>query len=887
MFRKLAVKNFKIVKFQSLTSFKFSDFVNSNNSHPFYFIRKNSWKLADTNPIKENFNSEKEKLLQAIDESKRNFMEESYFGKVGVEIEHLDNEEEKNFIYQTYETIKENKSNSELLSISNSELVNSLKLLGGCEKFEDFLNKKFPTFKRYSGEGINSLIPLVNCILSMYCHKENPVEDVILSMGHRGRLNILAMILDFPVRNLLHKINNNSDLPIDIPGICDIVTHIAGSKKKNFMAGNLNSKEITFSMIHNPSHLEMNYPIALGKTVAKRNDYSSNFSNNSAVDIEKVANICLHGDAAVSGQGVIYETLSMSNKMTYTGTIHIITNNQLGFTTEKPWTKPSDIFKGFDIPILHVNSNSMKDILAVAKVASYYQKKYKKDIVINLIGWRKYGHNEVDEPSFTQPLMYKAIRSKKKYYDELKDQLIASKIISEDNVKKSENLFENHLEKEFELSKNLVLSTKDLKNEKYPGSKSLTGKWTDLTFPHLSKFSKNGNTSINREELIQIIKDSVSLPKNFNVHQRLSNFYIKSRLEGIEKNEIDWPTAEAIAFGSLLKEGFNVRISGQDSMRGTFSQRHAGLVDQISGKIEIPFEKYFRFNGKTNEGRFEVNNSILSELGVMLYDYGFSLENSKNLVLWEAQFGDFSNCAQVVFDQFISTAEAKWLRYSAFTVLLPHGFDGAGPEHSTSRVERILQLVTHQGHSDGVPDCRNINFQVVFPTTSANYFHFIRRQMKRDYRKPLVVITPKIGLRHELYNSKIEDFEGEYKPIITSGSEQSTICVFTSGQSFINLQNFKNCSLVRIEELAPFPIKEIEQYLIKLKNLKKVVFFQEESLNAGTFYYCLPYLQKILGNSIKIEYVGRPAQEAANGCVNYHKQELKDIQEKLSKTLLI
>lgn len=853
-------------------------------------LKSKSFKFANTNPIFE-LTSEDKKNLETqlknlnLNEEEKLFIKKTYFSGIGLETYHLENNSEREFINSQLEFHYEK-------DVSKTEMTNFISLLCGCEKFEKLLTTKFPTFKRYSGEGLNSLIPLLQTILSMYSNKNSEILDVVVSMGHRCRLNVLSMIFDYPVKNILYKINDGRDIPQDIPGLCDIVTHLASTREKQYtIDGNIsNSKNIKVSMLNNPSHLEMNYPLGLGKSVAKRNDYYQEFSNNDLEDLnnknDKVAYIAIHGDAAVSGQGVIYETLAMVNKENMVGTIHIIANNQIGFTTEKTWSKPSDVFKGFDYPILHVNSNDYKSIIISGKIAVEYRNKFKKDIVINLIGWRKYGHNEVDDPTFTQPHMYSLIKNKPSYYDEIKT------LLSDKTINNIEKAFDTHLEKEFNQMKDYIPDSKMTRDPNFLGSRSLTHKWKDINFPHLSKYVKNGDTVLSKEKVVEYIKSSVDIPKTLNIHQRLKNFYVKSRIESINKNEIDFPTGEISAFASLLDEGFNIRISGQDVMRGTFSQRHCGLVDQTNNNIFYPLEKYF--NKVKKEGRFEVNNSILSELGVMLYEFGYSMENPKNLVLWEAQFGDFSNVAQLVFDQYISTSEAKWLRQSAFTVLLPHGFDGAGPEHSTSRIERILQNVNNQGHSSNIPDCRNLNFQVVQPTTSANYFHFLRRQMKRDYRKPLVVITPKIGLRHSSYNSKLEDFESEYKPIIVSNHGNKIQKVyFTSGQSFLNFEGLKqeNICLIRIEELAPFPILEIKNYLkeiLKVSKSTQFYYFQEESLNSGTFYYSFPYLSKILKDlnlETEINYIGREAQETANGCVKDHKNEVKKLKDDLAKSL--
>lgn len=961
-------------------SFNYSYFNNQlyskNSDYLSYYIRKNSWKYANINPLKDYNIDELDidnNLKQALKKEENNYLLNNYLSSIGCEFEHIDSDEEKIFLYSIIEG-KLIEDNFEILNdynfkeksdVSKTELINAFKSLCGCEKLEEFIHKKYPSFKRYSGEGINALIPLIQSILSGFSSKSSTYKDIVMSMGHRGRVNVLAMIFDYPVSNILYKIDNKREIPEEIPGIDDILTHIAPSREKAFnINGNLNtSKPLKVSMVHNPSHLEMTYPVAIGKVVAKRNDYffenkdntkSYKFNSNiteELVDnsISRVGSIAIHGDAAVSGQGVIYETLAFMNKTNHTGTVHIITNNQVGFTTEKSWTKPSDVFKGFDIPVVHVNGNDLVAVIKAGKIAQAFSEKYKKDIVINLIGWRKYGHNEVDEPSFTQPLMYKIIRAKESLYNTMKSKFIKNKIMTEDSILKTENKYNTHLNSEFDKSKSMKLDINDTTNNSYLGSKTLTHKWKNISFSRLRNnkeynfnYLNNLKTNISLDKLLEYVKTSVGLSKDHIIHARLQSYYMKSRLDIIkqisqdksnnDKNIIDWPTAETIAFASLLDEGYNVRISGQDVMRGTFSQRHLGLVDQNTNKIEYPLDKYFKVSTDENENnlsiynksRLEVNNSILSELGVILFEYGYSLENPNNFTIWEAQFGDFANTGQLSFDNFLACSEAKWLRQSGLTILLPHGFDGAGPDHSSSRIERFLQLINNQGHSllnnnsftdneyNCVPTLSNTNMIVSQPTTAANYFHLLRRQMKLPFKKPLIVLTPKIGLRHIEYNSCVDDFICEnkhgFKPIITNYKDNKNTniknIVFSSGQAFLNLRNKDNKDLmdvydnnstifIRIEELAPFPVEAISEFLSNINKFAldaNVYFLQEESLNAGAFNYCEPYLRYILRknkfkNCNNIIYIGRPAQEAANGGVNDHKKEtvtlIKDIKNNL------
>jgi probable 2-oxoglutarate dehydrogenase E1 component DHKTD1 len=485
--------------------------------------------------------------------------------------------------------------------------------------------------------------------------------------------------MDYPVKDLLNKILGKRDIPEEIEGIDDVVSHVATSNSKTFcLDGNLSGhKPIQISMLHNPSHLEAINPVGMGKAYAKIQDNGGND--------EKVLNLVIHGDAAVSGQGVIYETLSFhrSPLCDVGGTVHIITNNQIGYTTQGEQARSSrhssDIFKAYDIPIIHVNADDVDTVIKVAKFAYNYRKEYKKDIVIDLIGWRKHGHNEVDEPMFTQPNMYKVIKSKQETVDTFKARLISEGVITEDQVKNLADKFTKILEDEFAKAKEFKLTIENVRNENYKGNKSLTHKWKELQFPQFCEPDESVKTGISVNDAKAILKASATLPSEFKVHPRLNKYFVTERLNSIEKGIVDWPGAEMIAFGSLLKEGYNVRISGQDVTRGTFSQRHIGLFDQETNQAYFPLKDTKNFPIK---GRLEVNNSSLSEMAVMLFEYGYSLENPNNMVFWEAQFGDFVNGAQIVQDQFIASGEKKWMRQSGLTLLLPHGFDGTGPEHS-------------------------------------------------------------------------------------------------------------------------------------------------------------------------------------------------------------
>jgi probable 2-oxoglutarate dehydrogenase E1 component DHKTD1 len=569
------------------------------------------------------------------------YLSRLYLKNVGVEFEHIDEDEEKAWLYENYENLMEKDT-------TNMELINAFKLLYPADLFEKFLHTKFPTFKRYSGEGANTLLVLLYSILAECSKKESQANSAILAMPHRGRLNVLPLLLDYPVSHLLSKIQGKRDMPKEIEGIDDVVSHVAVTNDKIFcMDGALgNYKPIRVSLLHNPSHLEAINPVAMGKTYAKVQDNCSN--------TESVLNITMHGDSALSAQGVIYESLSFhkSPKCNLGGTLHIVTNNQIGYTTQNDQSRSSlhctDIFKTYSIPIIHVNSDDIESLIKVGKLAYMYKQKYKKDFVINLVCWRKYGHNEVDEPMFTQPTMYKCIKNKKESVEIFKNYLMEKNLIDDSAIKNLEGKYMKILNDEYKRSQSFELKLEDVKNEKFKGNKSLTHKWKGMEFPQFCKKDSELVTGVkNTEEIKDVLKTSVKLPDNFKVHSRLNQYFINGRLNLIQKGLVDWPGAEMAAFGTLLQEGFNVRISGQDVTRGTFSQRHIGFVDQETNEVYYPFAD--KNNFAYLNGRLEVNNSSLSEFAVMLFEYGYSWESPKNFVIWEAQFGDFVNGAQVKY----------------------------------------------------------------------------------------------------------------------------------------------------------------------------------------------------------------------------------------------
>lgn len=604
---------------------------------------------------------------------------------------------------------------------------------------------------------------------------EQGISDVVLAMPHRGRFNVLVELLDYPAEELFRKISGKSDLPSEFyTAIDDVTSHVATSTRKAYSSKffedrrvvNISiiggsgdgSKEINVSMLHNPSHLEAVNPVSMGKTRAKQDEIE---------DINKILNLQLHGDAAFAGQGVIYESFAISRAPSFNinGTVHIICNNQIGFTTVpregRSTQYSSDIVKAFGIPVIHVNADCPEDVLRVSELALKYRQKFKKDFMIDLIGYRRHGHNELDEPEFTQPHMYKKIRGAQTTAPNLYHQsLVSSGVSSEGEIQEIREKIGQELEASYRARENIQKTFDQITNPDFKGNSAFTGKWKDCTF---SIHGKDGKTGYDSELLKKFAQASVHTPANFEVHPRMKKHHIEARLGQIDKNSVDWATAEAAAFGSLLNEGYNIRFTGQDVERGTFSHRHLTLTD---AKTEQKYQPYRHQNDQFKpKGRFHLHNSPLSEAGVLSYEFGYSTESPNNLVIWEAQFGDFFNPAQVAFDTYITCSEAKWVRQSSLVCLLPHGMDGAGPEHSSCRIERFLQM----GASDGLnrnlelrehdphrnrlsiqdeyftENHQDVNFQFAQPSTPANYFHLLRRQMMRNFRKPLILAAPKIG----------------------------------------------------------------------------------------------------------------------------------------------
>ena len=681
-------------------------------------------------------------------------------------------------------------------------------------------------------------------------------------MPHRGRSNIMIGSMNYPIEAIFHKLSGESELPDNIQGSGDVFSHLC-LQKRITIANNKNGK---ITLLPNPSHLEAGNPVGLGATYAF-NKY------------QKPEEICLsvqfHGDAAFTGQGVVSECLQLSQLPNFSvdGTLHIICNNQIGFTTPASHGRSSryasDPAKAIDIPIIHANADKPEEIVKAVCLAVEYRKKFKKDVVIDIIGWRKMGHNELDEPLFTQPQMYKKIRERPSTAQSYAETILSTEKISEIRQK---------CFNEFEFALN---QAKKYKPELIPLQKG----WPITQNPN--EQISQVDTGVSKNVLISAALKSVFTPNNFDLHPRLQKYHVENRKDQLETGKIDWATAESMAFGSLIYEGFNVRLSGQDVCRGTFSHRHLKFLDQTTGLEWEPFGKEWK--EAHGNSKLELAPSSLSEFAVLGFEYGLSISTQNVLPIWEAQFGDFFNGAQIVFDTFISNGEVKWGLTSNLTVILPHGFDGAGPEHSSSRMERFLQACDESSKG---------NWIIAYPTTPANYFHLLRRQMKRNYRKPLIIVGPKTLLRSLQAISPISDFMpgSHFEPVLvdyihTNCESDNVKIIFMTGKFYYEVKKEyveesapQSVIFIRLEELNPFPFKEIISIFEQnahIKNVKEIIWCQEEPKNMGAYSFVAPKLTELLKKPVK--FVGRKASAApATGISKLHKNELLEIIQEIT-----
>ncbi len=788
----------------------------------------------------------------------------TYCGSVAIEFMHINDPEEKAWLQQRIE------GRDKEINFTPEGKVAIFNKLIEAEHFEKFLGRKYVGTKRFGLDGGEAMVPALEGIIKT--GGQMGLKEVVIGMPHRGRLNVLANVMQKPYRAIFHEFRGGSANPEDVGGSGDVKYHLGTSADREF-DGNL----VHLSLTANPSHLEAVNPVVLGKVRAKQT--MSDDTNRT-----EVLPLLLHGDAAFAGQGIVAECLMFSGIRGYNtgGTIHFIVNNQIGFTTSPQFARsspyPSDVAKMVQAPIFHVNGDDPEAVTFVTKIATEFRQTFKRDVVIDMVCYRRFGHNESDEPAFTQPLMYQAIRSKRSVTALYEDRLISEGLLDKEKADGMVQSFIDHLEEDFQSSLDYKPNSADW----------FDGRWAGYSRPQEDNGkARRADTGVEESALRDVGKSLTFVPEHFNIHKTLGRVLDNKDRMFETGHGFDWATAEALAFGTLMANGFNVRLSGQDSTRGTFSQRHAAFIDQ---KTE---DKYIPLNHLGAETHFEVLDSPLSEFGVMGFDYGYSQADPKALVLWEAQFGDFANGAQIMIDQFVASAEAKWLRASGLVLLLPHGYEGQGPEHSSARLERFLQLSAED------------NWQVCNCTTPAQYFHILRRQMMRNFRKPLVIMTPKSLLRHKKAVSDLSEMApgtqfhrilyddaeiGKASDLKLGSDDDIKRLVLCTGKVYYDIleerdaRGLTDTYILRVEQLYPFPKSALSEFLPRFSNLKSVIWAQEEPKNAGSWTYINPFIAEALEQSgspvEKPVYAGREASAStATGLASTHAKQQKALIE--------
>jgi len=787
--------------------------------------------------------------------------ERTYCQTLGVEFMHISNAAQKSWIQERIE------GPDKEISFTPEGRRAILNKLVEAEGFEKFCDVKFTGTKRFGLDGAESLIPALEQIIKRGGNLG--VKEIVVGMPHRGRLNVLTQVMGKPHRALFHEFKGGSVNPDAVEGSGDVKYHLGASSDREF-----DGNRIHLSLTANPSHLEIVDPVVLGKVRAKQDQHGD------PPDMRiSVLPLLMHGDAAFAGQGVVAECFSLSDLKGYRtgGSLHFIVNNQIGFTTYPRYSRsspyPSDVAKMIDAPIFHVNGDDPEAVVFAAKIAIEFRQKFHKPVVIDMFCYRRHGHNEGDEPMFTQPVMYKRIAAHPPTLEIYAKRLIAEGVMTEGEVDKAKADWRARLDAEFEAGTGYKPNKADW----------LDGKWAGFKHADQEEDARRGVTGVDVAVLKEIGRKITKVPDGFRVHRTIARF-LENRAKAIDGGAgLDWATGEALAFCTLLQEGHHVRLSGQDSERGTFSQRHSVLIDQEDESRYTPFN---HLGG--DQGHYEVINSLLSEEAVLGFEYGYSLAEPNALAMWEAQFGDFANGAQVLFDQFISSGERKWLRMSGLVCLLPHGYEGQGPEHSSARLERFLQL------------CAEDNMQVVYPTTPANYFHALRRQLHREIRKPLIVMTPKSLLRHKRAVSRLDELGKDTtfhrilyddtqmlpnEKIKLVGDDKIKRVVLCSGKVYYDLyeerekRGVDDVYIMRVEQLYPVPLKALVLELGRFKNAE-VVWCQEEPRNMGAWHFIEPYLEWVLNQihapNRRPRYAGRAAAAAtATGLMSKHLAQLK------------
>ncbi len=772
-----------------------------------------------------------------------------YCRTIGVEYMHLSDPEQRAWIQERIEKPR----NKTEFTVEGKKAI--LERLTAAEGFEQFLHKKHTGTKRFGVDGGEALIPAIEQIIKR--GGQMGMEEMVIGMAHRGRLNVLANVMGKSFTAIFSEFQGQSSTPDDVLGSGDVKYHLGTSSDREFDGNNVH-----LSLTANPSHLEFVNPVVIGKVRAKMYQRRDK-------EYKEVVPLLLHGDAAFAGQGIIAETFMISELPGYRvgGTIHIVINNQIGFTTMPKFSRSgpysTDVAKMLDAPIFHVNGDDAEAVVHVSRIATEFRQTFKKEVVIDIFCYRRYGHNEGDEPAFTQPLMYKKIAKQETARSKYANQLVAEGVMTEEETDAVRDEYFDSLEKAFEAAKSYKPNEADF----------LGGAWSDMKVAYGD--DRRGDTAVSKKDLKRIGEMLTKVPDDFAINKKLKRV-IDARAKMIETGEgFDWATAESLAFGTLLDDGYSVRLSGQDVGRGTFSQRHAIWYDQDTEEKHIPLKTI-----APKPIKFEAHDSPLSEMAVLGFEYGFSLADPKTLTCWEAQFGDFANGAQVIIDQFICSGESKWLRMSGLVLLLPHGYEGQGPEHSSARFERFLQLSGDD------------NWQVCNCTTPANYFHVLRRQMHRDFRKPLVMMTPKSLLRHKLATSTIDMFTDgstfhrvlwdDDKDELVSADKIKRV-VLCTGKVYYDLlqerrdRKIKDVYIMRLEQIYPFPHKALATELKPFKNAD-IVWCQEEPYNQGAWFFVDRLIEGVLTElkhkAGRPKYAGRKASASpATGLASRHAAE--------------
>jgi 2-oxoglutarate dehydrogenase E1 component len=805
-------------------------------------------------------------------------LKRTYCSTFGVEFMHISNPEEKAWLQERIE------GPDKEIAFTREGRIAILKKIIETQAFENFLHKRYPGTKRFGIDGGESLIPALEQIIKR--GGAEGVEEIILGMPHRGRLNVLAAVMGKPYHVIFHEFQGGDSLGHEDFASGDVKYHLGSSSDREF-----DGNQVHLSLTANPSHLEAVNPVVLGKARAKQSKLRRGLGED-ANTASAVLPLLLHGDAAFAGQGVVAECFGLSGLKGHRtgGAIHFVVNNQIGFTTDPKDSRsspyPSDVALMVQAPIFHVNGDDPEATTFAAKVAAEYRQKFGKDVVVDMFCYRRFGHNEGDDPSFTQPIMYQAIAKHPTTLKLYGDRLIQEGVVTQADIDGWLKEFDSFLDAEFEAGKAYKPSRIDW----------LDGVWSGLGLPE--EDDRRGQTAAEIDAVKDIADKMTTIPEDIAIHKTLKRVIANRRKTVLEtEGGIDWATAEHLAFGTLLTEGFPVRLSGQDCGRGTFSQRHSHVIDQTTEERYTPLNHL-----SDDQARYEVIDSMLSEEAVLGFEHGYSLSAPNTLVMWEAQFGDFTNGAQVIIDQFISSSERKWLRMSGLVMLLPHGYEGQGPEHSSARLERFLQ------------QCAEDNMQVANCSTPANYFHILRRQIHREFRKPLVLMTPKSLLRHKRCVSALSEFgpgssfhrvlwdDADAKarkdiPVIAEGQTSITLTdddkirrvVLCSGKVYFDLleareeQGIDDVYLLRVEQFYPFPAKSVIDELKRFKNAD-VVWCQEEPKNMGAWTFVEPYLEFCLDKSEtkvgRARYAGRAASAStATGLLSKHHAQQKALIE--------